>query len=115
MAESSVRKLFGLLFAKCAGLVDSLWLMWVLCIVCLMVLLVVTLLFCVVWFRFRLMRRYLAYRPDEVSRVYKLLSATSEGWSGRGPAHLLFESAAEIGFSWCSQVFGLGSAWLACA
>ena len=38
----------GLLFARCAGLVGSLWLMWVLCSVCLMVLLVVTLLF--VWF-----------------------------------------------------------------
>ena len=35
----------GLLFARCAGLVGSLWLMWVLCLVCLMVLLVVTLLF----------------------------------------------------------------------
>ena len=62
--------------------------------------------FCVVWFRFRLMRRYLAYRPEEVSRVYRLLSAASEGCSGHGPVHLLLESAAEIGFSWCSQVFG---------
>ena len=25
--------------------------------------------FCVVWFRFRLLRRFLAYRPGEVSRV----------------------------------------------
>ena len=62
--------------------------------------------FCVAWFRFRLMRRYLAYRPDEVSRVYRLLSAASDGCSGHGPAHVLVESAAEIGFSWCSQVFG---------
>ena len=62
--------------------------------------------FCVVWFRFRLMRRYLAKRPDEVSMVKRLLSAASEGCSGHGPAHLLVESAAEIGFSWCSQVFG---------
>ena len=29
-----------------------------------------------------------------------------EGCSGHGPAHLLVESAAEIGFSWCSQVSG---------
>ena len=64
--------------------------------------------FCVVWFRFRLMRRYLAYRFEEVSRVYRLLAAASEGCSGHGPAHLLVESAAEVGFSWCSQVFWLG-------
>ena len=48
--------------------------------------------FCVVWFRFRLMRRYLAYRPEEVSRVYRLLSVASDGCSGYGPAHLLVES-----------------------
>ena len=62
--------------------------------------------FCVVWFRFRLMRRYLAYRPEEVSRVYRLLAAAAEGCSGHGPAHLLVESAAAIGFSCCSQVPG---------
>ena len=63
--------------------------------------------FCVVWFRFRQMRRYLAYRPEEVSRVYRLLAAAAAGGSsGHGPAHLLFESAAEIGFSWCSHVPG---------
>ena len=63
--------------------------------------------FCVVWFRFRLMRRYSAYRPEEVSRVYRLLAAAAEGCSGHGPAHLLVESAGEIGFSWCSD----GLAW----
>ena len=53
------------------------------------------------------MRRYLAYRPDEVSRVYRLLAAAAAGGSsGHGPAPLLVESAAEIGFSWCSQVPG---------
>ena len=62
--------------------------------------------FCVVWFRFRLMRRYLAFWTEEVSRVYRLLAAASEGCSGHGPAHLLVESAAEVGFSRCSQVFG---------
>ena len=41
--------------------------------------------FCVVWFRFRLMRRYLAYRHEEVSRVKRLLSAASDGCSGHGP------------------------------
>ena len=62
--------------------------------------------FCVVWFRFRQMRRYLAYRPDEVFRVYRLLAAAAGGSSGHGPAHLLVESAVEIGFSWCSIVPG---------
>ena len=62
--------------------------------------------FCVVWFRFRQMRRYLAFRPEEAPRVYRLLHAAAEGSSGHGPAHLLLESAAEIGFSWCSLVPG---------
>ena len=62
--------------------------------------------FCVVWFRFRLMRRYLAFRPEEIPRVYRLLHFAAEGSSGHGPAHLLLESAAEIGFSWCSRNLG---------
>ena len=71
--------------------------------------------FCVVWFRFRQMRRYLAFRPEEIPRVYRLLQAAAEGSSGHGPAHLLLESAAEIGFSWCSHVPGWDrpcSVWL---
>ena len=35
--------------------------------------------FCVVWFRFRMLRRFLAYRPEEVSRVYRLLESAAEG------------------------------------
>ena len=62
--------------------------------------------FCVVWFRFRQMRRYLAFRPEEVPRVYRLLQAAAEGSSGHGPAHLLLESVAEIGFFWCSRFPG---------
>ena len=53
--------------------------------------------FCVVWFRFRQMRRYLAFRLEEIPGVYRLLQAAAEGSSGHGPAHLLLESAAEIG------------------
>ena len=34
--------------------------------------------FCVVWFRFRLLRRYLALWPMEVGRVYRLLEMVSE-------------------------------------
>ena len=56
--------------------------------------------FCVVWFRFRTLRRFLAYRPGEVSRVYRLLESTAEGSPGHGPVHLLLQSAAVIGFRW---------------
>ena len=55
--------------------------------------------FCIVWFRFRLLRRYLALWPAEVRRVYHLLEMVGEGCPGRGPIHLLSASAAEIGFS----------------
>ena len=56
--------------------------------------------FCVVWFRFRLFRRYLSLWPAEVGRVYRLLVMVSHGCPGHGPVHLLFASAAEIGFKW---------------
>ena len=52
--------------------------------------------FCVVWFRFRMIRRYLAYRLSEVSRVYRLLDSVAEGCPGHGS--VLVDSAAEIGF-----------------
>ena len=61
------------------------------------------------------MRRYLAFRPEEIPRVKRLLQAAAEGSSGHGPAHLLLESAAEIGFSWCSHVPGWDRPGLACA
>ena len=56
--------------------------------------------FCVVWYRFRLLRRYLALWPTEVGRVYRLLDMVGEGCPGHGPIHLLETSAAEIGFLW---------------
>ena len=56
--------------------------------------------FCVVWFRFCLLRRYLALWPAEVGRVYRLLEMVSEGSPGHGPIHVLFASAAEGGFRW---------------
>ena len=55
---------------------------------------------CVVWFRFRLFRRYLALLPSQVGRAYRLLEMVSEGCPGHGPIHLLVASAAEIGFRW---------------
>ena len=54
--------------------------------------------FCVVWFLFRLLRRYLALWPTEVGRVHRVLEIVSEGSPGHGPIHLLSASAAEIGF-----------------
>ena len=53
-----------------------------------------------VWFRFRLLGRYLALWPTEVGRVYRLLEMVSEGSPGHGPVHLLSASAAEVGFRW---------------
>ena len=55
--------------------------------------------FCVVWFRFRLLRRYLALWLADVGRVYRLLDMEGEGCPGHGPVHLL-SAAAEIGFRW---------------
>ena len=57
-------------------------------------------LFCVVWFSFRLFRRFLALWPSQVGRAYRLLDMVSEGCPGHGPVHLLVVSAAEIGFRW---------------
>ena len=59
--------------------------------------------FCLVWFRFCLLRRYLALWPAEVGRVYRLLAMVGEGCPGHGPIHLLSAGAAEIGFQWDSN------------
>ena len=45
--------------------------------------------FCVVWFRFLMLRRYRAYWPGEVFRIYRLLEHAADGCPGHGPAHLL--------------------------
>ena len=58
--------------------------------------------FCIVWFRFRLFRRYLSFRPDEVPRLYRLLDLVHDGCSGHGPIHALVAGAHRIGFSWDS-------------
>ena len=61
---------------------------------------------CVVWIRFRMFRRFLAYRLGEVFRVYRLLEHVAGGCPGHGPVHLLVDSAAEIGFVWSTDVTG---------
>ena len=60
---------------------------------------------CIVWFRFRMLRRYLAYRPLEVSRIGRLLELVANGAPGHGPLHLLVDSAAGLGFRWCPDGF----------
>ena len=67
--------------------------------------------FCVVWFRFRLLRKYLALWPTEVGGVYRLLEMVSEGSPGHGPIHLLSASAAENCFSVGSSCCSLVSFW----
>ena len=62
--------------------------------------------FCVICFRFRMLRRYFAYRPGEVPGVYRLLDCVAEGCPRHGPVHLLVDSAAEIGFQWSSRQLG---------
>ena len=60
---------------------------------------------CIVWYRFRLLRRYLAYRPLESARVGRLLGLVGDGAPGHGPVHLLVDSAASLGFQWCLDGF----------
>ena len=54
---------------------------------------------CIIWFRFRLMREYLAYRPFEAARIGRLLELVSGATLGHGPVHLLVESASSLDFS----------------
>ena len=56
--------------------------------------------FRVVWARLRMMRRYLAYCPEEERRIFRMLDLISRGAQGHGPVHLLLISAAELGFAW---------------
>ena len=107
------------------------WQALVPCLAFLMGLLGVTLFFCVVWFGFRLFRRYLAWWPSQIGRAHRLLEMAwwpsqigrahrllemvGEGCPGHGLIHLLSASVAEIGFSVGSFGFGLVSAWFALA
>ena len=49
--------------------------------------------FFIIWSRFRQLRRYLSYRPQEEDRIFRLLSCASTGSPGHGPFILLFEQA----------------------
>ena len=66
--------------------------------------------YCVVWFRFRMVRLYLARRPSKVGRVYRLLDMVREGFPVHGPVHLFVAGAAGIRFhSTCLAGCALGS------
>ena len=56
--------------------------------------------FHIVWARFRMMGRYLAYCSEEESRIFRMLDLISRGSQGHCPVHLLLISAAELGFAW---------------
>ena len=62
--------------------------------------------FYVVWSRFRMMRRFLAYCPEEEPRIFRMLDLISRGAQGHGPVHLLLISAAETGFAWDGEEKG---------
>ena len=55
--------------------------------------------FHIVWSRFRMMRRYIAYCPEEEPRIFRMLDLISGGAQGHGPVHFLLTSAAELGFA----------------
>ena len=62
--------------------------------------------FYVVWCRFRMLRRHMAYNSSvhELARVYSLLRVVSAGAPGHGPVHLLLSSALSLDFSWDSDL-----------
>ena len=62
--------------------------------------------FHVVWCRFRMLRRHMAYNSSvhELARVSSLDRVVSAGPPGHGPVHLLLSSAASLGFSWDSDL-----------
>ena len=64
--------------------------------------------FYVVWSRFRMMRRFLAYFPEEEPRIFRMLNLISRGAQGHGPVHLNLTSAAELGFAWDGRGERLG-------
>ena len=62
--------------------------------------------FFIIWNRFRQLRRYLAYRPDDEARIFRSLDYASAGSPGHGPIHLLIQSADELGVFWDSEQAG---------
>ena len=55
--------------------------------------------YCVVWFRFRIARRYLGYRPSEVGWIYRLLDMVREGVLTMAPSICCLPVPLMLGFS----------------
>ena len=53
-----------------------------------------------------MMRRFLAYCPEEEPRIFRMLDLICRGAQGHGPVHLLLISAAELGFAWDGNEHG---------
>ena len=47
-----------------------------------------------------MIRRYLAYCPDEEPRIFRMLDLIYRSAQGHGPVHLLLISPAEWDFAW---------------
>ena len=62
--------------------------------------------FYIIWSRFRMMRRFLAYCPEEEPRIFPMLDLIFRGAQGHGPVNLLLISAAEVGFVWGAEEQG---------
>ena len=72
--------------------------------------------FCIVWFRFRMLRWYLAYRPEEVPRVYRMIGSAAEGCPGHGLRTCFLKALLRLGFIgvlMCLAGSGLVSLFLA--
>ena len=71
----------------------------------------------VVWSRFRMMRRYLAYCPEEKPRIFRMLDLIARGAPGHGPVHLLLLSAQLrlVSLGMVLKKVGLGFLYRLCA
>ena len=94
---------FALPCAELCGPVDSLWPVLVQCLVCL---LGCDPAFCIVWFRFRMLRRYLACRPGEVPGVYRMIGGAAEHHPGTVLRISLLRVLQRLGFQWDPGVLG---------
>ena len=54
--------------------------------------------------RFRMIRRYLAFRPEEIRAIDEMLDRVSVGSLGHGPIQLSIHSAAVLDWTWFSDL-----------